>query len=146
MQRHCSLPRGNILWKLGRVNITQKYFYFSALKQANGLQVLYRHPREESLSETPTIMCWKRDWKGFKLWTALLFQVLMKPIIPKQLRCFPIFFFVFAERAGASQKKRNTCFCKAQLFLLLPLAKQQIAARPNKIPAPHKWALVPLHF
>lgn len=55
-------------------------------------------------------------------------------------------FFVFAERAGASQKKRNTCFCKAQLLLLLPLARQQIAACPNQTAAPHIQALVHLIF
>lgn len=146
MQRHCSLPRGKVLGKWGRINTTQNYFlYFSALKQANRLQDLSKHPHEESLSETPTILWWKRHWKGFKLWTAFLFQVLMKPITPKQLRCFLI-FLIFAERVRASQNKRNICYCKAQLFLLLPLAKQQIAACPNKIAAPHKWELVPRHF
>ncbi|RLW04380.1 hypothetical protein DV515_00005748 [Chloebia gouldiae] len=30
------------------------------LKRAKGLQDLSRHPHEDSLSETPTILCWKK--------------------------------------------------------------------------------------
>lgn len=107
-QRHCSLPRGKVSWKLGRMNTTQNDFlYFSALKQANGLQNLSRHPHEESLSEAPTILCWKGDWKGFKLWTAFLFQVLMKPITPKQLRCFLIFFYICWKSWSFSKEEKH---------------------------------------
>lgn len=101
------------------MNTTQNYFlYFSALKQTNGLQDLSRYPHEES-SQKHQPCAGRETGKVLKIMNCIPLPGADETHNTKTIKMFSnFFFFKFAERAGASQKKRNTCFCKAQLFLL----------------------------